>query len=84
VVKPHEMPDRRIQAAVFALWGAGVPALAGGLFLERVPLVAAAGALLLLATALEGLNTFLVLRHAFRKSRATPATKLFRGTRLGV
>jgi len=84
VVRPHEMPDRRIQAAVLTLWGAGVPALACGLFFEMVPLVATAGWLLLTAAALGGFNTFLVLRHAFRKPRKLPASETPRGARLGA
>jgi hypothetical protein len=64
-VLPLAMSNRGIQAAVFYLWTAGVPALAAGVWLESAPLVAAGGSLLLTGVVLGGVNSALVLRHAF-------------------
>jgi hypothetical protein len=62
---PHQMPWRRAQYAVFALWLIGVPALAGGLALDAVPLVGAAAWCLLAATAIETANCVHIVRRAF-------------------
>ena len=51
---PHDLPDRRLQAAAFLLWAAGVPALAAGLFLDRTGIVGLGGWLLLAAVAAGG------------------------------
>lgn len=48
---PHELVHRPAQVASFVLWGAGVPALAAGLYLEHAALTSAAGAGLFLAVA---------------------------------
>ncbi len=64
-VMPHDMASRGFQVAIFCLWTAGVPALAGGLFFES-PMTLAAGAWTLLGAAvLGGINGVVVLRHAF-------------------
>ena len=64
-VLPLAMSNRGIQAAVFYLWTAGVPALAAGVWLESALLVAAGGSVLLSGVVLGGVNSALVLRHAF-------------------
>lgn len=71
---PHEMPERFFQKQTFYLWLAGVPALAGGFFFNAVPLLAAGAWSLLAAVVLNGLNTSLVLRHAFARKPARPVT----------
>ena len=48
---PYSLADRRLQIAVLALWTAGVPLLAVGLWLDGRELVRAGGALLALAAA---------------------------------
>jgi hypothetical protein len=49
--RAHDLPDRRVQGAIFYIWTAGVPALAVGMG-TGTPWLAAAGAALLLAAAL--------------------------------
>lgn len=66
--KAHELPDRRLQAAGFALWAAGVPALAGGLVFAAAPVVAAGAAILLLAVILGSANLAIVMRHAWTRT----------------
>lgn len=61
---PHETPVRPLQAAVFVLWTAGVPLLATGLGLERVPLLAAGSSVLLAAVVLGGFADLLLFRRA--------------------
>ena len=63
---PHNMSWRKGQLLVFALWLFGVPALAGGLAFDAVPLIGAAAWCLLTATVLDSLNVGRILRHAFR------------------
>ncbi len=50
---PHLLPQQTLQAVVFTLWTLAVPLLAVGLYGEWTPLVAAAGAMLLVAVALS-------------------------------
>lgn len=63
---PHETPVRPLQAAVFLLWTVGVPLLAAGLGLERVPLLAAGSSAQLAAVILGGLADVLLFRRARR------------------
>jgi len=70
-VLPLAMSNRGIQAAVFYLWTAGVPALVAGVWLEIAPLVAAGGSLLLTGVVLGGVNSALVLRYAFVRATET-------------
>lgn len=63
IISPHDMPWRPAQYVVFALWLAGVPALAAGLALDLVPVVRAAAWGLLAAAVLDTAQAALVLRH---------------------
>jgi hypothetical protein len=67
VASPHEMPWRPGQYIVFALWVFGVPALAGGLALDAVAWVRAAGWCLLAATVLDTAQIAQILSHAYRR-----------------
>ena len=69
VPPPHDMPWRGGQALVFVLWLCGVPALAGGLAFDAVPLISAAAWCLLAATLLNAMNVVRILRHAFLTPR---------------
>jgi hypothetical protein len=69
VVSPHDMPWRPGQYIVFALWLAGVPALAAGLAMDLVPVVRAAGWGLLAAAALDTTQAALILSHAYSSRR---------------
>ncbi len=64
---PHEMPDRRLQAATFYLWTFGVPTLAAGFYWERLDILSLAGWILLAALAAGGASQLVVLR-AIRRS----------------
>lgn len=66
VVSPHDMPWRAGQYAVFALWLAGVPALASGLAFDWLGLVRTGGWCLFVATAIDTAQTGWILRHAYR------------------
>jgi hypothetical protein len=61
---PHATPVRSLQAAVFALWTAGVPGLAAGLGLERPPVIAAGAAALLTAVLLGAIGDLVLFRRA--------------------
>ncbi|MCP3963976.1 MAG: hypothetical protein GY719_39590, partial [bacterium] len=65
---PHEMPDRRLQAATFVLWTLGVPLLAAGFYFERTPIIAAAG-WTLLGAVVTGAASHLALLRAARADR---------------
>jgi hypothetical protein len=65
VPSQHEMPWRRGQKFVFVLWLFGVPALAGGLAFDAIPLVSAAAWCLLAATLIDAANVARILRYAF-------------------
>jgi hypothetical protein len=69
VVSPHEMPWRGGQYAVFALWLAGVPALAFGLALNHVGWVRLAGWSLFAATVLDTAQGVTIVRHAYGRPR---------------
>jgi hypothetical protein len=69
VTPPLEMAWRGGQEIVFALWLAGVPALAIGLAFDAVPFVRGGAWSLLAASLLDGVNVARILRHAF----VTPA-----------
>jgi hypothetical protein len=62
---PHEMPQRRLQMVVLAIWQAGIPALTVGLHAANPTLVRIAGWSMLGAAGLETVNSVAVLRHAF-------------------
>ncbi len=66
IIKPHEMPRRGLQAAVFVLWSTGLPVLAAGMSLARPGLVRAGAALLLLAGLALAVNQTRVLAYLFR------------------
>lgn len=68
---PHEMRDRSLQAVVFAAWTVGVPALAGGLFLESARAVALGAWSLFAGVGIAALDNTLVVAHAIRARRAT-------------
>jgi hypothetical protein len=61
----HEMPWRLGQQLAFALWLFGVPALAGGLTFDAIPLVSAAAWSLFAAALLSTANVSRILRYAF-------------------
>ncbi len=61
---PHEMPDRRLQAATFYLWAVGVPTLATGFYFEHTFLLSLAGWILLGAVVAGGASQWVLLRAA--------------------
>jgi hypothetical protein len=65
VPSPHDMAWRDGQELAFILWLFGVPALAGGLAFDAVPVVRAAAWCLLLATVVDSVSAVRILRHAF-------------------
>ncbi len=73
VIKPHQMPSRPLQWAVFLLWTAGIPLLAAGMSLSSASLVRSGASLLLLAASAMTLNTVLIFSHAFL--RPVPETQ---------
>ncbi len=68
VTSPHDMRVRAFERGTFWLWTCGVPILAGGFFLDAVPLVAAGAVALLAAVVLAALNAGAILRHAFGRA----------------
>ena len=74
VPPPHQIPRRPLQRLAFPLWLVGVPMLAGGLFADVVPLVAAGAWLLLAAAMLHTANVAIVVRHAYRRPAGTTGT----------
>ncbi len=68
---PLAMRDRTLQSVVFAGWTLAVPALAAGLFLESVPLVALGGWSLLAAVAIGTLDNVFVLLNAWHGQRTS-------------
>jgi hypothetical protein len=64
---PHVMRDRGLQAIGFAGWTLGVPALAGGLFLESAALVRAGAWALFVSVMLVALDNALVVAISFRR-----------------
>jgi hypothetical protein len=65
VPPPHAMAWRGGQDLVFVLWLVGVPALAGGLAFDLIPVVSGAAWCLLGATLLDSANVIRILRYAF-------------------
>ncbi len=61
---PHALPDRRLQAATFALWTLGVPALAAGFYLDLTWLVSTGGSILLTAVVTGAAGHLAVVRAA--------------------
>jgi len=66
VTPPQDMAWRDGQDIVFFLWLFGVPALAIGFALDAIPFVRAAAWSLLVATLLDSVIVFGILRRAFR------------------
>ena len=66
---PHVMRDRALQTIAFAGWTLGVPALAGGMFIESGRLVSAAAWLLFASVALTALDDALVAGRSFARLR---------------
>jgi hypothetical protein len=62
----YTMHDRRLQAIGLVLWSAGVPLLAWGLSFDRWTEASFGAAALLAALAANGVNTVLIVRHAFK------------------
>lgn len=71
---PFEMPQRRLQMGILAIWQAGIPALAVGLYAANPMLVRIAGWGMLAAVGLGMVNNAGVLRHAFRRPPVTDVT----------
>ena len=67
---PHQLPDRRLQAATFGLWTLGVPVLAAGFWLDRTWIVGAGGWILLAGVIASTASQLAVMRAA-RASRAS-------------
>ena len=65
VKSPHEMPWRPAQYLVFALWLAGVPALAAGLTFDVISVVRASAWFLLAATVIDTAQAALIVSHAY-------------------
>jgi hypothetical protein len=63
---PHAMRDRMLQAVVFAAWTLGVPALAGGMFLESARLVGLGAWALFAAVMVAMLDAAFVVGQTFR------------------
>jgi hypothetical protein len=63
----HTVSARPVQAAVFVLWTAGVPLLAGGLALDRPASVSAGAAALFLGVAASLANAAISLRRLWRR-----------------
>ncbi len=59
---PHELPDRRLQAATFVLWTLGVPVLAAGFWLDRTPVLSAGGWLLLAGVVASAASQLALIR----------------------
>ncbi len=68
---PHQLPDRRLQAATFILWTLGVPVLAAGFWLDRASVIGAGGWLLLAGVAASAASQLALIR-AVRAVRNPP------------
>jgi hypothetical protein len=66
---PHVMRDSGLQAIGFAGWTLGVPALAGGLFLESAALVRMGAWALFVSVVLAALDNALVVGISFQRPR---------------
>ena len=62
---PYVLPDRKLQAITFLLWGVCVPLLAAGMYFPDVTLVRLGAWGLLVAVVVESINSVRVLRYAF-------------------
>ncbi|HWK08787.1 MAG TPA: hypothetical protein VNR64_01960 [Vicinamibacterales bacterium] len=69
VPSPHEMPWRPAQLVVVALWWGGVPALAFGLSAGSIGWIRGGAWTLLIATALDTVQSSYIVRHAFIQPR---------------
>jgi hypothetical protein len=67
VIRPHQMPDRRLQAVTLAAWLAAVALLAAGMWLPSSAVIATGAGLLLTGVIAGGLNDWIVLQYAWRK-----------------
>jgi hypothetical protein len=72
----HGLVDRRLHLAVVALWLAGVPLLAAGVYADRLAWIAIAGGTLLAAVVLGAALNAIALRRAWdpRRFRAPPVS----------
>jgi hypothetical protein len=75
VPSPHEMPWRLGQQLAFVLWLFGVPAVAGGLAFDAIPLISAAAWSLLAASLLGTANVSRILRYAFITPSSRPRVR---------
>lgn len=64
-IPPHRIPTRWMQRMTSYLWLLGVPALAGGLFLDAMPLLTASALALLAGSILATINVATFTRRAF-------------------
>jgi hypothetical protein len=71
---PHVMRDRSLQAIIFAGWTIGVPALAGGMFLESPRLVSIGAWSLFASVAIALVDNAAVVRNAVNATRARAET----------
>ncbi|MHC4931024.1 MAG: hypothetical protein ACYTGV_02390 [Planctomycetota bacterium] len=72
---PHEMPVRPLQYAALALWSAGVPLLAYGLFRDMHGIVSTAAWLLFAGTLAAGFNAARVVAIAFHRPSGNDTRK---------
>lgn len=74
---PHQLPDRRLQAATFILWILGVPMLAAGFWLDRTEVVGAGGWLLLAGVAASAASQLALLLkvRAVRHQAVSPPSR---------
>jgi hypothetical protein len=70
---PHAMRDRTLQALVFAAWTVGVPVLAGGMYTESAPLVAAGAWSLFVGVALAAIDNAVVVVSGARAATTSTA-----------
>ena len=75
VPSQHEMPWRLGQQLAFVLWLFGVPALAGGLAFDAIPLVSAAAWSLFAASLVGTANVSRILRYAFITPSSLPRAR---------
>lgn len=75
----HQMRVRSVEGAAFYLWLFGLPCVAGGLFFDAVPLLAAGAWALFAAVVLRTASAAAVLRHAFVRRRDGSDRRIARG-----
>jgi hypothetical protein len=82
-ITPADMGSVRARWAVLLLWIAGVPLLAAGMALPSAPLLGVAGWLLLAATAIDGIEAWIIARLAFAKPRGASIREFGRASASG-